>query len=665
MDHFRKAYLSKCAALSIDPHHALSEYLIVHPSSPSIPHSERLDTLDLRGQSTTLRDCAALASALSDDTHFTSINLADSFLDDEGCILIAGALKTNATCETLDLRGNSIRADGAVAVGQMLKINDALKTLILEWNCVGIWQAGVRAIADGLAVNERLEDLDLRNNKIGPDGAQTLALSLRNNRSLRRLDLRWNSIGLLGSKSFVDLLLHNTTLEEVQLAGNEVPEDQLRSIAVSLSRNSDRRKSTATTLLQSTAHANHLASLDAAHRSLTDTLRRETVVKDQQLSAVEKEMDRSRSASQILQSRCEMLENEKRRREDEWEETKAALEARVAGLAKEVEREREVKERLRISREKAIGHAKKKELELDAARCEADLRIAGLQREKAVLVEENEKTREKLRTMASGHDDHLKRLHQEMDEKLKTAETARDTYWEKKVRRLEERVRKAEQMSARIEEDADAQKAKHMLEKRNWATQLSEAHALSQSTSDDRWRSMESNLQTLTRSRDTLQSDLVSASQLTQRTLRELDVERERWAVDRASLASELDKASSVTKTTADALKRDLDKARLDVREAETRAEEAKKRLGDVVEDRKREKGERERELERCREDVRERDDRIVRLKEKVEEKEREMREREEEGVALMRDLQQGIATLVSQRTRTHLRGRSSDKVLV
>ena len=57
----------------------------------------------------------------------------------------------------------------------------------MEWNCIGIWDSGVRAIADALSINETLQELDLRNNKIGPQGAQVLALCLKHNTKLRKL----------------------------------------------------------------------------------------------------------------------------------------------------------------------------------------------------------------------------------------------------------------------------------------------------------------------------------------------------------------------------------------------------------------------------------------------------------------------------------------------
>jgi Ran GTPase-activating protein (RanGAP) involved in mRNA processing and transport len=78
----------------------------------------------------------------------------------------------------------------------MLKVNGALKKytdydiiirLLLEWNCIGIWDNGVSNLSEALTLNMTLEELDLRNNKIGPQGVQILAASLKHNTCLRRI----------------------------------------------------------------------------------------------------------------------------------------------------------------------------------------------------------------------------------------------------------------------------------------------------------------------------------------------------------------------------------------------------------------------------------------------------------------------------------------------
>lgn len=84
MESFRAAYLQKCSELSIEPHRALTELLIKNRSHTSHASLRTAGILDLHGQSLSLKECAALAAALSNDVVFTKVNLADTFLGDEG-----------------------------------------------------------------------------------------------------------------------------------------------------------------------------------------------------------------------------------------------------------------------------------------------------------------------------------------------------------------------------------------------------------------------------------------------------------------------------------------------------------------------------------------------------------------------------------------------------
>lgn len=143
---------------------------------------------------------------------------------------MANSLKTNGTVEHIDLRGNNIRSDGATSIAQLLKVNTSIQTISLEWNCIGIWETGIQSLADALSVNRTLVELDLRNNKIGPQGIRSLSIALKHNTSLKRIDLRWNNAGIIGGRALVDMLKWNETVNELDLNGNEIPDDISKAI---------------------------------------------------------------------------------------------------------------------------------------------------------------------------------------------------------------------------------------------------------------------------------------------------------------------------------------------------------------------------------------------------------------------------------------------------
>ncbi|KAJ3157437.1 hypothetical protein HDU86_003329 [Geranomyces michiganensis] len=657
---FQTKYLQKCSELRVEPHPALTEHLarfqaLVTPASS--------DSLDLRGHSATLRDCTALASALADDCLFTTINLADSFLDDDGCILISNALKTNNMATHLDLRGNSIRADGATALGQMLKINCTLKSLVLEWNCIGIWQAGVRALADGLSVNQTLQELDLRNNKIGPEGAASLAQSLKHNLSLQKLDLRWNNIGLTGCKALVDMLKWNTALEEIQLAGNEVPDELAKSIAIALERNANRRKHDRHSRLQADEHAHAVEQLSSSHRGHLQDLRRDLVAKDLQLDAASKEIAKTQEAYRILEQHLAKAKADIKELNSAAGRDVQDLKARLGAALKEAASEREALEAMRATRDKALSQVKQKELELEAAHCEAEVRKQTTKREHSALTEELNKANETIRATQRANEERLKRLQNEHEVKISALEVSKDTQWGERVRKLEERLRKAESDYARLEEDTAEHRSKLLAEKRNWADQLAQAEAQWKKEKSDREKEWEADMAAAMRARDSLQTQLTAQSLLTAKATRELEAERDRWQQGRTELLEEiasLEKKLSKTTST----RSQLEEVRKLLSDAESRIATLSTQITRLQDKLDREAEQRKGDRLKAQEDLDSKDRIIARLKELVRSKEQELRDRDDENVLQMKELQLSIASVIASRSRSTVRSTAVDKTL-
>ena len=160
----------------------------------------------------------------------------------------------------------------------------------MEWNCVGIWESGIRALADALSMNQTLQGLDLRNNKISPQGAQALAISLKHNTSLTKLDLRWNNAGLIGGRAFVDLLQFNLVLKDLELTGNELPEDIAIALTSGLERNRDRYLNQ----IQAKAHAetlnSTLQSLTLSHQDALSKLSEKLATTHQQADLLQNQL---------------------------------------------------------------------------------------------------------------------------------------------------------------------------------------------------------------------------------------------------------------------------------------------------------------------------------------------------------------------------------------
>jgi len=79
----------------------------------------------------------------------------------------------------------------------------------------------VHSIADALKINNSVESLSLRRNKITSFGAKALAFALEYNSTLKKLDLYQNKIGMNGIRMLSEVLIHNSTLTHLNLGRND------------------------------------------------------------------------------------------------------------------------------------------------------------------------------------------------------------------------------------------------------------------------------------------------------------------------------------------------------------------------------------------------------------------------------------------------------------
>ncbi|KAI8930191.1 hypothetical protein BC831DRAFT_547078 [Entophlyctis helioformis] len=688
MDAFKAEYHAKCAELSIQPLAGVLDALSrrqrqqtrAHDgrrgsSSPGLrqqldaaadPEHERpsFESLDLSGQSVPLKACSAVAAALANDVFFSRLVLADAFLGDDGCILIANALKTNATVTHLDLRGNSIRADGAMALGQMLKVNSTLKSLNLEWNCIGIWEAGIRAIADALSINQTLEELDVRNNKIGPQAIQNVALCLKHNTKLRKLDLRWNNAGIIGGRAIADLLKWNVVLMEIDLTGNEVPEDVHRSIASALDRNRDRYKHDIHTKAHTENLTSTLQSITSSHQETLSRLTSKLASSDQksmtlsqQLSLASSEIAQSQEAYRVLEAKLERVVGEKRALEEQVTTERSQTNARINDLQHELVVERERRMKAEDGFQKVSAEASTRTLQLEAEVKKAEMDVEVLRRDKTMLLEDLAKAKEKERAIIDLWEEKLQRHEAINHNKLLALQSAKDEEIADRTRKFEERVRGLEAEKTRAQEETEAVRNKFLSEKRHWAESLSETEARIHKDEDAKRKDLESQIQSLSRQRDTLQSEVSTHLHTYTQTIKEHESELRRLQEQRSSLHQELsDLKAKETHHASDAaqLRSRLEDARRETKALEGQLASLHADLARARDEGEREKRERREDADKMHQMMVARDAVIGRLKEEIRRRDEELDAKEEDNFIKMKELQLSINTLMTQRTRKH-----------
>jgi len=145
----------------------------------------------------------------------------DKFLGDEGLVILLNRLRASPTSplKKLVLRGNNLGLSGSTTLAMFLKeqVASELKHLSLEWNQLG--NAGVAALVSSFLPSS-LTSLDLRNNSIQNEGAESLAAAIEKYPNLVLIDLRWNKIEDAGSAAFKPLLLNRKPPLQLLINGN-------------------------------------------------------------------------------------------------------------------------------------------------------------------------------------------------------------------------------------------------------------------------------------------------------------------------------------------------------------------------------------------------------------------------------------------------------------
>ncbi len=117
-------------------------------------------------------------------------------MSDEGVAELCAGLNENQKLEYLDLARNSF---SVIGLCKLMQIDWHLQQLDLRWNNIG--DEGAIAVARGLKGNLTLKSIDLSNNEIHNAGVEALSLVLQGNAI--NLDLSSNNCHSLGSESLL------------------------------------------------------------------------------------------------------------------------------------------------------------------------------------------------------------------------------------------------------------------------------------------------------------------------------------------------------------------------------------------------------------------------------------------------------------------------------
>ena len=188
------------------------------------------------------RGIVSLSMALREATELRRLFVNNAALSDEAVASISDMLKC-IHVEQLHLRHNSVGSDGAALLSEALNDDGSLTHLLLGWNDIGV--SGIEFICDSILrqnQDQALRLLDVDGNDLGSDGAAAVSLLLRDNSSLSSIWLASNNIGDLGIDSLSDSLCHSSTLLTLDLENNGITAEGGALLAVALRHNSTLEK---------------------------------------------------------------------------------------------------------------------------------------------------------------------------------------------------------------------------------------------------------------------------------------------------------------------------------------------------------------------------------------------------------------------------------------
>ncbi|KAL7537590.1 hypothetical protein ACHAWF_005832 [Thalassiosira exigua] len=113
-------------------------------------------------------------------------------------------------------------------LAEVIEKSEVLEEINLMCNKVTLAEG---KFVDALAKSKSLKNLSLYNNRVGPEGAERLAMALRDNRTLEQLFLEGNELGDKGAQYLAGALTTNKKLQCIILRGNEIGDAGAEALA--------------------------------------------------------------------------------------------------------------------------------------------------------------------------------------------------------------------------------------------------------------------------------------------------------------------------------------------------------------------------------------------------------------------------------------------------
>uniref|UniRef100_A0A5K3FFH2 Ubiquitin-like domain-containing protein n=1 Tax=Mesocestoides corti TaxID=53468 RepID=A0A5K3FFH2_MESCO len=153
-------------------------------------------------------------------TNLVTLDLSENQFDDAAATYIADLLSTSTTLTVLNISRNRLGENSALHIGRGLADSESLSELDISWNHICCSGKPMKQFARGLGLS-KLTKLNYSFNGIGPSlGCKELVLGLKNSQFLEELDLSDNRISPQGCVILSKALATNKNLKKIKFGRN-------------------------------------------------------------------------------------------------------------------------------------------------------------------------------------------------------------------------------------------------------------------------------------------------------------------------------------------------------------------------------------------------------------------------------------------------------------
>ena len=200
-------------------------------------HKVELDRLDFVSLKNGTEWFKLISEALIKDLVVDTMDFYDCKLEVN---YLAKMLSENSTVRVLTLRHTGITNEGLDTLAKHLCKNSTLKTLGIGISDVGFKSespSNFTGMAEMLAINDKLEELDLGYNPLGSAGVTWIAKALESNKGVKRLHLYKTDCGDEEAAALAKMLSANSNIRELSLEKNGITNEGLYILAKGLCKN--------------------------------------------------------------------------------------------------------------------------------------------------------------------------------------------------------------------------------------------------------------------------------------------------------------------------------------------------------------------------------------------------------------------------------------------